>query len=103
MVPQRFAPHAGAWIETGQHALCECATAVAPHAGAWMKRVVTAIAHFLLGAVAPHAGAWIETVASSGVIASLQVAPHAGEWIETSMSAAPCILGVRRAPRGRVD
>jgi len=52
--------------------------------------------------VAPRAGAWIETQAVQEAHTRQPVAPRAGAWIET----APCdalVLGVGRAPRGRVD
>ncbi len=58
---------------------------VAPHAGAWMETLDHAI-ELDLDHVAPHAGAWIETGTLVKYVKSEEVAPHAGAWIETKGS-----------------
>ena len=55
------APHAGAWIETGELPPFGRAIHVAPHAGAWIETYITTQGNVRGGVVAPHAGAWIET------------------------------------------
>jgi hypothetical protein len=56
---------------------------VAPHAGAWIETGDGA-ATGIMGCVAPHAGAWIETQKRAQSLIAYDVAPHAGAWIETA-------------------
>ncbi len=55
---------------------------VAPHAGAWIETGESSVLAIFLN-VAPHAGAWIETENDSSTTPFTFVAPHAGAWIET--------------------
>ena len=87
----KVAPHAGAWIETGDEYSIQKALKSPPMRGRGLK-LIQALQVSKDVFVAPHAGAWIETLsAPAGTLTQQGVAPHAGAWIETHRTLAPRI------------
>ena len=72
-MPNHFAPHTGAWIETLVGSFFEQNNKFAPHTGAWIETTVFN-ALSVVTTFAPHTGAWIETVLTVLVVA--QVCSH---------------------------
>ncbi len=77
------APHAGAWIETGNGFIAHRAVLVAPHAGAWIEtRYRERIQPCHLWSP-PTRGRGLKPRVAIYEGGRLKVAPHAGAWIET--------------------